>query len=93
MGKAGVRVQDPTHAADGEGLHCCEESQVNRPPERESESEAGTQQRLQSVPSSCLRFKHYSLVGLHIHASPTLIHSNTHAHTIQALLYIEYSPH
>lgn len=39
MSEAGVKVQDPTHAAGGEGLHCCEESRVNKPPERESESE------------------------------------------------------
>lgn len=65
---------------DWEGLHCCEESHVNRPPERESE---WSQQRPQSA-----AWHSNTTVLLHLHAPPP---SNTH--TIHALLYIEYSPH
>lgn len=65
-----TRFEDPTHhATDLEGLHCCEESQVNKPPERESE----TQQRLQSVSQAAWD----SNTAVFMHPPP----SHTHSHT------------
>ncbi len=79
MRDAGVQVEDPTHAAGSEALHCCEESQVNKPPEREVRVRLDPT-KSPVCSSSCQRFKHCRPVGPHIHASPIYTHTHTHTH-------------
>lgn len=92
MREAGVKVEDPTHASDWKSWHCCEESDVDKPPETEKVRPDPQPGERNKACSLFLELPETQTLQSCSHSCPPTPLLYTHIHTIHAFLYIEYSP-